>query len=453
MKPEVLAVDDDQNMRQLLEAGLRSSFSVSTAASAENALELIRDREFDVVVADVNLHGASGLELCARVSELRPDLPVLVITAYGTMETAIAAIRAGAHDFVNKPVDIEQLSHTIGRAAEHKQLRDEVKRLRQRPFGAEVPSSFVGDSRAMRKVYELIERVGPTDVAVLITGESGTGKELAARAIHNRSARSGGQFVAINCAAVPANLLESELFGHVKGAFTDAKSDKKGLFVEADGGTLFLDEIAEMPPEMQVKLLRVLQESKVRPVGGTSELAFDTRIIAATNRDLDEEVESGHFREDLYYRLHVVGLRMPPLRSRGHDVLALAQHFIDEAADTMHKPVRGLAPEAARKLLDYDWPGNVRELENTIERAVALTRRNEITVEDLPDKVRSFESGKLVITGDDPDEMPTLNEVERRYINRVLKATDGNKTHAAKVLGLDRRTLYRKLDRYQRDSH
>jgi two-component system response regulator HydG len=453
MKPEVLAVDDDQNMRQLLEAGLRSSFSVSTAASAENALELIRDREFDVVVADVNLHGASGLELCARVSELRPDLPVLVITAYGTMETAIAAIRAGAHDFVNKPVDIEQLSHTIGRAAEHKQLRDEVKRLRQRPYGAEVPSSFVGDSRAMRKVYELIERVGPTDVAVLITGESGTGKELAARAIHNRSARTGGQFVAINCAAVPANLLESELFGHVKGAFTDAKSDKKGLFVEADGGTLFLDEIAEMPPEMQVKLLRVLQESKVRPVGGTSELSFDTRIIAATNRDLDEEVESGHFREDLYYRLHVVGLRMPPLRSRGHDVLSLAQHFIDEAAETMHKPVRGLAPEAARKLLDYDWPGNVRELENTIERAVALTGRNEITVEDLPDKVRSFESGKLVITGDDPDEMPTLNEVERRYINRVLKATDGNKTHAAKVLGLDRRTLYRKLDRYQRDAH
>jgi two-component system response regulator HydG len=291
-------------------------------------------------------------------------------------------------------------------------------------------------------------RVIDGDAPVLITGESGTGKELVARAIHKRSERGEGPFIAVNCAAMPPNLLESELFGHVRGAFTDAKRSHDGLFVQASGGTLFLDEIGEMPLEMQPKLLRALEERSVRPIGGTQNVSFDTRIIAATNRDLETDVEDGRFREDLFYRIDVVRIHVPPLRSRGNDVLLLAQHFLERVASRAGKAVTGFTGAAAQRLLEYDWPGNVRELQNFIERAVTLTRFEEITVDDLPKKIRNYHASQMVIVGDDPEQLMSLEELERRYIQRVLKAVTGNKTQAARVLGLDRRTLYRKLKRY-----
>jgi two-component system response regulator HydG len=336
---------------------------------------------------------------------------------------------------------------TLERATEHRQLRREVKRLRAEVDSAARVDDLIGESRPMRRVYELIAQLGDGESTVLITGESGTGKELVARAIHRKSRRADGPFVAINCAAMPASLLESELFGHVRGAFTDAKRSREGLFVQASNGTLFLDEIGEMAIEMQAKLLRVLQERRVRPVGGDAEIEFDSRIISATNRDLEEEVSEGRFREDLFYRINVINIPVPPLRSRGSDILLLAQAFLEQFAQQADKGVQGISAAAAQKLRDYDWPGNVRELENCLERAVTLTRFDEITVEDLPEALRNYQPRSMVIPGDDPEQMPTLEETERRYICRVLDAVKWNKSHAARVLGMDRRTLYRKIDR------
>ncbi len=281
---------------------------------------------------------------------------------------------------------------------------------------------------------------------MLITGESGTGKELVARAVHARSSRRGAAFVAINCAAMPATLLESELFGHVRGAFTDAKQSRPGLFLQANGGTVFLDEVGEMPLEMQAKLLRVLQERKVRPVGGDSEVSFDTRVLTATNRDLESEVEANRFRQDLYYRINVVHIALPPLRARREDILTLAQHFLSKYATISGRKVVGIGSPAAQKLLDYDWPGNVRELENCVERAVALTRMSEIGLDDLPDKIREHKSDRLVLSSDNLAELVTLSEMEQRYIRHVLSAVGGNKSQAARVLGIDRRSLYRRLE-------
>jgi two-component system response regulator HydG len=300
----------------------------------------------------------------------------------------------------------------------------------------------------MRKVYDLVERVSETDASVLVTGESGTGKELIARSIHDRSRRRNGPFVAINCAAVAENLLESELFGHVKGAFTDARQGRAGLFVEANGGTLFLDEIAELPLGLQPKLLRALQERRVRPVGGTTELRFDARLLTATNRDLEAAVEEGRFRGDLFYRIDVVHVPVPPLRTRGTDVLLLAQHFAQSFSANFGKTVSGLSPAVAEKLVAYSWPGNVRELANAIERAVALTRADTLMVEDLPEKIRLSERSPVATSTFDPMELVPLEEIERRYILRVLEAVRGNRTAAAHALGLDRKTLYRKLKAY-----
>jgi two-component system response regulator HydG len=283
---------------------------------------------------------------------------------------------------------------------------------------------------------------------VLITGESGTGKEMIARALHQRSRRASGPFVAVNCAAVPETLLESELFGHAKGAFTDAKTARAGLFLQANGGTLFLDEIGDMGLGLQPKLLRALQERTIRPLGGDHEIPVDVRVLAATNRDLESAVEEGRFREDLFYRINVVHLALPPLRARGGDVLILAQHALTRFARAADKPVTSISPAAAEKLLAYDWPGNVRELHNAIERAVALTRYNEITVEDLPDRIREHKSSHVIVAGDDPDQLPTMEEVEKRYVLRVFEAVHGNKALAARILGFDRKTLYRKLERY-----
>jgi two-component system response regulator HydG len=455
MNAHVLVVDDDESMRDLLQAALsKRGYKVATTGDVDSAVELVRQEELDAVVTDLKLAGedgpSSGLGLCRRTAELRPELPVIVITAFGSMDSAVASIRAGAYDFITKPVDLETLGLAVKRAAEHHQLRREVRLLRDGATASTHMGEIIGDSPAMRKVYDLIDRVSQSDASILVTGESGTGKELVARALHARSSRGQGPFVAVNCAAISAQLLESELFGHVRGAFTDAKTDRAGLFVHSSGGTLFLDEIGEMPLDMQSKLLRALQERRVRPVGGTREVEFDTRIIAATNKDIDAAVDDGRFREDLFYRINVVRIPVPPLRSRGNDVLLLAQHFLGTWADTSNKLVDGIVPEAARKLLEYDWPGNVRELENVMQRAVTLTRFDKITVDDLPERIRQHQSASLVVASDDPDHLPTLEELERRYIARVLATVGGNKTQAARVLGVDRRTLYRKLERYDK---
>lgn len=448
--PRVLVVDDEPEMAKVIEQALRRrGYDPVQTNQGSSAWELIEREDFDVVVTDLNMPGMSGVELADRIAQNRNDLPVIVITAFGSLETAIATLRAGAYDFITKPFDIDQLVVAVERATQNRQLREEVKRLRAEVARAKPSAAFVGGSPAMRKVHEVIARVADTDATVLVTGESGSGKELVARDLHMRSKRASGPFVSINCAALPEALLESELFGHVKGAFTDAKATKRGLFVEASGGTLFLDEIGEMPLGMQAKLLRALEERTVRAVGGSTESPFDARLVTATNRDLESLVDSGRFREDLYYRINVVQVALPPLRSRGPDILLLAQHFIGKLAEPMGKRVTGLSPAVADRLLAYAWPGNVRELHNCIERAIALARLEELTVEDLPPKVRDYRPSYVIVTTEDPADLVTMEEVERRYVERVMEAVGQNKTQAAKVLGFDRTTLYRKLERYK----
>jgi len=450
MKGEALVVDDEQDTCDLLEVALvRHGFKVTTCTNAQRALDLVATQDFDVVLTDLQMPEMSGLDLCERVLGTRPNTPVVVITGQGSLETAIGAIRAGAYDFITKPVDPKLLFLSVSRAIQHRRLKEEVKRLRD-AVGAEgeLDGPIVGQSAAVRRVYELIHRVGDSDASVLIHGETGTGKELIARAIHAKSRRREGPFVAINCAAVPHALLESELFGHAKGAFTDAKSQRTGLFLQASGGTLFLDEIGELPLDVQPKLLRALQERKVRPVGANQELPFDARIVAATNRNLEDEVEEKRFREDLYYRVNVVKIDVPPLRERGGDVLHLSQHFLKQFGARNEKTSLELSTTAAEKLMAYNWPGNVRELENCMEHAVALARFDQITVEDLPEKIRAYRAERFVVAANDPTEIVTMDELEKRYVLRVLSLVGGNKSRAAQVLGFDRRTLYRKLERY-----
>ena len=448
----IIVVDDDVDMGKELERVLRrDGHEVAVRLGADEAFELVMAEDFDAVVTDLNMKGMNGVELCERIVQNRRSLPVIVVTAFGSMETAVATLRAGAFDFLTKPFNADQLRLSLERALRHRALEDEVKRLRLVVAGSS-SGEMVGDSAPMRDVYDLIDRVAVTDATVLITGESGSGKELVARAIHRRSERRDGPLVAINCAAMPENLLESELFGHVKGAFTDAKTSRRGLLLDASGGTLFLDEIGEMPLGMQAKLLRALEERRVRPVGGSAEVAFDARIVTATNRDLEAMTTEKTFREDLYYRINVVHIEIPPLRSRGNDILTLAQTFVARFAERHKKPVSGFTAEVASKLLAYGWPGNVRELQNSLERAVALSRFEKLTVEDLPPKIRDYRPGYLVIgSAESHDDLVSLEELEKRYIARVMEIVGGNKVQATKVLGIDRSTLYRKLERYGLD--
>jgi two-component system response regulator HydG len=443
--PVVLLVDDQEDELLVVQTALaRRGFKVLTAHSGVEALKVLQDHPVDVLVSDVVLGEMTGIALARQVGESYPDIPVVVVTAHGNMDVVIETLRSGAFDFVAKPFSVDALALALGRAIKYRELKVEVRRLRN--AGSRRSQLILGESEAISRVEALITQVAPTDATVLVTGESGSGKELVASTIHDLSGRRTHPFIAVNCAAMPTPLLESELFGHKRGAFTDAKRDKPGLFLQASGGTLFLDEVGEMAPEMQVKLLRVLQERKLRPVGGEIEVPFDVRLICATNRDLDTEVAEGRFRADLYYRINVVHIEVPPLRSRRGDILILTQRFINRAAERCHKEVVGISAAAAQKLLDYDWPGNVRELENCLERAVALTRYNEIGVQDLPERIRDHQSTRMVIDTSDPEELLTLEEVERRYVRKVLAACNGNKTHAAKILGLDRRTLYRRLE-------
>jgi two-component system response regulator HydG len=442
----VLIVDDEQNMCELIQTDLRlRDIPGDWFTSASAALDAIREREYDVVLTDVRMPGTTGLQLCQQLSDTRPDIPVIVMTAFGSLETAVSAIRSGAYDFVTKPIEMDLLAVTLRRAIEHRQLKEQVRVLQETHEAKSGFAGLLGESPVMQRLYDQLQQVAASEAGVLITGESGTGKEIVARAVHEESRRSDKPFVAINCGALSETLLESELFGHRKGAFTDASSDRKGLFLEADGGTLLLDEMGEMPMTMQIKLLRTLEERTVRPIGSDKETPFDVRMLAATNRDLETAVADGRFREDLYYRINVIGLELPALRSRGADILRLARHFIQQFAAKENKQVTDLAEGVGEKLLSYSWPGNVRELRNVMERAVALTRYDHITVEDLPDKIQTFRGGTVFVGGLDPTELVPMEEIERRYIAHVLEAAAGNQTQAARILGLDRKTLYRKL--------
>lgn len=473
-KPKILVVEDQEAMRQLLVEYLeQSDFEVATCASADEALGLLglssepaaenqlnfgsgnaADQsasgaakpasEFDVVLTDVKMPGISGLTLCRTIHESEPNLPVIVMTAFGSMETSIEALRAGAFDFVTKPVELELLKVSLKRATENSMLRRYVRHLEASADQGNF-HELIGQSDGMQRLKDQLQRVADSNVSVLLTGESGSGKEVVAQSLHAYGERSSKPFIAVNCAALPDNLLESELFGHVKGAFTDAKEDRQGLFLQADGGTLFLDEIGEMPIEMQPKLLRALEEKQIRPIGGTETHSFDVRLVTATNRDLLAEVEAKRFREDLYYRINVLEISIPPLRTRGMDVLLLASYFLDQFAGQAKKEIAGLAEAVAKRLLAYDWPGNVRELRNTIERAVVLARQDQITLDELPERILNHERGKLVLGETDNQPLLPLAEVERQYIRYTLQHTNGNKTEAAKILGLDRKTLYRKL--------
>jgi DNA-binding NtrC family response regulator len=453
MSARVLVVDDDQATRRLIALGLRGGGQeVAVASSVAEATEAARHFEPQVVLTDLNMTGGTGIDLCRQFGDAWPDVPIIVVTAFGSMASAIEAMRAGAYDFITKPFDIDALILVVERAVQHLALRSEVKRLRAAVGQAGWGDDILGKSPAVLEMRAMLERVSSSEATVLITGETGTGKEVAARSLHHHGRRRSGPFVAVNCSALPEALLESELFGHVRGAFTDARSNRAGMFVEADRGTLFLDEIGEMPQAVQAKLLRALEERRVRPVGGDGEVPFDARIVAATNRDLEQAVQSGEFREDLFYRLNVVHVAIPPLRSRGSDVLLLAQHFLTQFAGQSPLEIVGLSESAAERLLAYTWPGNIRELRNAIERAVALAQFDHLRAEDLPERIRRFEPRHVLVAGDDLEELVSLEEVEKRYILKVMQAAGGNKSLAAQTLRVSRRTLYRKLGEYGTDS-
>jgi two-component system, NtrC family, response regulator HydG len=453
MTDRILLVDDDQDHCEALSLALRGlGHDVSHTTSPHDALARVGRETFAAILTDLTMADMNGLELCTRIIGTRPDVPVIVVTGNGSMEVAISAMRAGAYDFLTKPIDTNLLGLAVARAVQHHRLQVEVKALREESLERAAPSDLVGTSPAMRRVHDLVVRLGSSDASVLIEGETGTGKELVARALHAAGPRRSGPFVAINCGAVPANLLESELFGHVRGAFTGASTARIGLLVKASGGTLLLDEIGDMPLEMQTKLLRAIQERTARAVGSNEERAFDVRILAATHRNLETEVAAKRFREDLFYRINVVKIAVTPLRAREGDVLGLALHFLRKFAAKGGRGDMVLSPQVASALLAYDWPGNVRELENCMERAVALARLDHVSREDLPEKIVSHRPSPLAVSDGHSSEILTLEEVDRRYIERTLALLDGNKTRAADLLGLDRRTLYRRLEKYEAEA-
>ena len=448
-RTQVLVIEDDAAMRELLQEALTDEgFRVDLAPGGRLGIERVRAGGVDLVVTDVKMPDLDGLDVLREIRAVEQPPHVIVITAFGSIETAIKAVKLGAHDYITKPFEIDALVLAVGKALEERGLRREVARLRrevERPYRFE---NIIGRATAMQEVFGLIRRLAGSAANVLITGESGTGKELVARAIHYNSPRAKRPFVAVNCAAIPDALLESELFGYKRGAFTDARSDHPGMFVEADGGTLFLDEVGDLSPPLQAKLLRVLQEREIRPLGATRPEKIDVRVLSATNRDLPQRMQKGVFREDLFYRLNVINIDLPPLRARTEDILPLAQHFLAVASERSAKRMTGIAQPALKAMLAYPWPGNVRELENVIERAVALAEGSQLLPEDLPPQVRD-RRGVDLLAGALARGL-TLAEVEREYLLRVLEAEAGNKTRAAARLGLDRKTLYRKLEEYGR---
>jgi DNA-binding NtrC family response regulator len=445
----ILVVEDDAAMRDLLVEELTDNgFRVEAAANGRAGIERVRQGGIDVVVTDLRMPDLDGFDLLRDLKATEASPHIIMITAFGSIDTAIKAMKLGAFNYITKPFEIEALVMAVEQALSERGLRQELARLRQelvRPYRL---GNVVGRSPAMQEVFGLVQRLSGSTASVLVTGESGTGKELIARAIHFNSPRAAKPFVAVNVAAIPETLIESELFGHKRGAFTDARADHIGLFQQADQGTIFLDEIGELPVPMQAKLLRALQEREVRALGASKAEKIDVRVVAATNRDLEQRMREGQFREDLYYRLNVIHIALPALRSRAEDILPLAEHFLAQARARTPRPIGGFSQAAIKAMLAYHWPGNVRELENAIERAVALCESGELSADDLPAQVRERKSTD-VLAGALARGL-TLAELEKEYIERVLIAEGGNKTRAANRLGLDRKTLYRKLEEYAR---
>jgi two-component system response regulator AtoC len=450
----VLVAEDDRVARDLLSEILRGEgYEVEAVDDGAVAIERAQagDGRYDLVVSDVRMERSGGLDVLAAFTAKAPATPVILITAFGDVSGAMEAIQRGAYDYVSKPFNIEELRLTVARALERRRLIAEQKSV---PSEGKPPQlqDIVGKSAVMLDVYKLVARVAASTATVLVEGESGTGKELVARSIHTHSPRAGAPFLPVNCTALTESLLESELFGHARGAFTGAVGAKRGLFEAAHGGTLFLDEIGDMGPKMQAQLLRTLQDGEVRPVGGSESIRVDVRLVCATNKILEEEVKAGRFREDLYFRINVVTVQLPPLRDRPEDIPALVAHFLNKTARRERREAAAMSPEALRLLTAYGWPGNVRELENAIERAVAVAKGNVVLPSDLPPEVGGSAAvgvpgGVSVADGGIIADRPTLGELERRYIQLVLAECAGNKKKAAEKLGIDRRTLYRALER------
>jgi two-component system response regulator PilR (NtrC family) len=452
---KLLVVDDEQSMRDFLSIMLKKEgYDVVTAENGGGALKVIQAEIFDLVITDIKMPGVDGIEVLKTVKEVSPETIVIMITAFATTETAVEAMKLGAYDYITKPFKVDVIKLVIQKALEKRRLRKENILLRREIESRAGFENFIGTSAPMKGVFSLIRQVADTKSTVLITGESGTGKELVAKAVHFNSSRKGGAFVTVNCGALPETLLESELFGYMKGAFTGATSNKQGLFEAASGGTIFLDEISATTPALQIKLLRVLQEREFMRVGGTSSIKMDARVIAASNRDLLSEVSKGTFREDLYYRLNVIPIHLPSLRDRRDDIPLLVEYFLNKFAGR-NEPKK-IAPEVMNLLMSHRWPGNVRELENTVERLVIMTPGNTIGQENIPENMKSVQPGLEPIATDIPDEglemEKLLENIEKSLLQKALEKTGGVKTEAAKLLGLSFRSFRHRLHKYDSSS-
>jgi DNA-binding NtrC family response regulator len=455
VNPRILVVDDDKVSCQLFTEVLEGEgYDVHRAHSGEEALDRLRQEAYELLVVDVRMPGITGIDVTRTVRREQPSVPVIVMTAFGSIETAVEAIQEGAYDYVSKPMNLDELKKIVSRGLAQRELLAQTGKNAKRINDVEQQQTVIGRSPAMVEVFKMVARAAPTKSTVLILGESGTGKEVIARSIHQHSTRAQRPFVAVDCGALTETLLESELFGHVRGAFTGAVADKKGVFQEAHGGTCFLDEIGNISPNMQAKLLRVLQEEEVRPVGGKEWIKVDARVLAATNKDLDELMKNGAFREDLYYRLKVVTIRLPPIRERAEDIVALAQHFLRRYSQAAGKAVTGISEEAMERLQKYSWPGNIRQLENVIEQAVVLSNQPILTLDDLAPEIREDSAPRSQFNLSRSEQFffsdtPNLEEVKKRYVLHVMSRTEGNVSRAARILEIDRRSLYRMLVRWK----
>jgi DNA-binding NtrC family response regulator len=457
MKPRILIVDDEARMQRIFEINLSPKYEVLTSGDGEEALKIARTKNVTLMITDLKMPGMSGMTLLKEVRKVLPNLPIIIMTAYGTVESAVQAMKDGVVDYILKPIKMDEMELLIEKTLSLLRLEDENRDLRQELKSIYGPQNIVGNHPAMRKVIQLIHQVAGTKATVLIKGESGTGKELVARAIHYESDRSSKPFVVINCAAIPSNLLESELFGHEKGAFTGAVKAKRGRLEVADRGTLFLDEIGEMPRELQVKILRVLEEQKFQRVGGTQDVEVDNRIIAATNKDLRHAVETGAFRDDLYYRLNVITIPIPPLRERKEDIPLLVEHFLAKHREGLKKKVSGVSELALRRLMNYSWPGNVRELENALVRALVLCHSDRIEIGDLPEELGGEEKGQEAKPPVDKEDLKRMKreaqqkikeEIEKKFILDALRHGEGNILRSAVKVGMDRRQFQNMIKKY-----
>jgi len=448
----ILVVDDDSAHRTMLKKLLGGwGYKISDADDGSVAIEMVKQKSFDLILMDIRMLNVSGIEALEQIKIINPEIPVIIMTAYASVETAVSALKKGAYDYLTKPLDFDELKITIERATEHNRLKKENEYLKSRLGEQFDRQNLIGQSKEMAKLLETVAQVAPTEATVLIAGESGTGKEMIANAIHYNSLRKSAPFIKINCAALTETLLESELFGHEKGAFTGAERRREGKFLQAHGGSLFLDEVSEMSKAMQVKLLRVLQEREVTRVGGSDLIKVDVRVIAASNKDLKEEIQKGNFREDLFYRLNVVFLNVPPLRQRKEDIPILAQHFLKHFSERNNKSIQGYTPLAMQKIMAYSWPGNIRELMNAVERAVVLARTDLLDAAEIAlimeDSAFSVGAGE----SDQPPQNLSLEDVEKKSILDALATCGGNKSEAARRLGITRKTLRAKLQKYQTD--